>query len=1528
MHISKTYLRVASLAMAMSVVASVASSGQQPARAGTSKSIAASMPKATQPPLKSQNLFRRVASPYSFIGSTPAAQTALPHIKASSREQSLPVTESQLFAAYGDSQTGYFDYGIYSLSMTAPAATTMVENIMDMNLENCAGAVYADGKYFFAEEMKAGSYVFRMNYHIYDASDWREISNNSNGDTEFQAQDMTFDPVSGNVYGFFVKKVGSEYHSVFGTFDMTTGTQTDIADLGSMAVRAIAATEDGRLFGIGADGVLYRIDKATGVLTSVGNTGLHSEYITTGTIDPRSGLFYYYLCNDNSNALYTVDVTTAAATKLYDFTDFSTSLAGMYVIAPAADPKAPAAVQNLQLEFNGASLSGFVKFTTPYTLFDDSGATGEITYSVILNGETVLSGTTEFGTRLALPLTVPAPGEYTVGVRVSNEAGQSPLVQTSRWIGAAVPAPLKNVKLTYSDGNMHLTWDAPTALAGNNFDPDATTFTVTRYPGAETVASAITTRSFTEAMEIPESLTEYYYEVVADFEGSVSTPSQSNRIALGNLVPPFADAFDVPSSLDKYTVLDANNDKITWEWLNLDGNGCLSTGFNSSMAMNDWLILPAAKLKKGVNYQILFDVSVLASTPSHHEKLEVLIGDAPAVESLTGTIIPVTEFRNTTPMEVKEFFSVDADGTYYIAIHICSNRDMYRLHLDNLSISAPIATTVPDAVTNPVVTPAADGSLKATITFTAPSTDINGNPLKSLSGVKVFRGETLLGEATPSIGGEGSFTDNNASEGVNTYSLIPYNEDGDGREATVEKYIGIGSPLATTIVEGKLGQDDGEVKLSWTPVTADVNGFTLTSSMVTYTVCRIVDGVPVELKTGIEGTSFTHRACAPDATQEFAYYSVAAETKSGKSAQIVSNMVAVGAPYAARFAESFAAGGANSIWYNMAPAYPRNGSWVGVTSDVSAGYGMMPHDGDNGLLLFGGPFIGCEAYIFSGKIALTGIERPALTFRYFDDGSGNILDAVVMTDMSTPQLLKTFVLETSDAEKQGWKKGVADLSAFTGKTIQIGFRGEIVTNIATAVDNVRIISDVENNLAAIAMNAPATVKPASDFTVSVTLLNTGRNIADNYTVDLYRDGQVVASQKGKAVEPDETVIVQFSDILSPATDARTSYHAVVNFAGDGDAEDDTTPAAIVNVMHNSYPAISDLTGSVGGNGEIALSWSEHDPTGVSIAVTDDVETLTPFSIGLPSTELGAEDNVGDWTMIDGDGSITYGIDAGSSDDDWVKFPNTRKEMAFQVFNGELAGVRGWDAYSGKQMFACFAATVAPNNDWLISPELNGREQTISFMARSLTLQYPESFEVLYSTTGKSVADFKRVDAVQTVPATWTEYRYELPEGARYFAIHCNSYDAFALLVDYITYTGVKNPGDDLAIVGYNIYRDGALLNPEPVMEPEFTDVAPSSESAKYRVTVVYNMGESAPSNIYSAVGSGLDSVLAAGSAIAVEVRRGEIIITGADGLTAAVYATDGTLRKSATCTANTRLMLSQGIYLLRVGTNVYKLRIP
>ena len=116
-------------------------------------------------------------------------------------------------------------------------------------------------------------------------------------------------------------------------------------------------------------------------------------------------------------------------------------------------------------------------------------------------------------------------------------------------------------------------------------------------------------------------------------------------------------------------------------------------------------------------------------------------------------------------------------------------------------------------------------------------------------------------------------------------------------------------------------------------------------------------------------------------------------------------------------------------------------------------------------------------------------------------------------------------------------------------------------------------------------------------------------------------------------------------------------------------------------------------------------------------------------------------------------------------------------MAFNGAAGNLTG-SAWECHSGATMFVAFAAIADPgehNDDWLISPRLTGKPQTISFFARSATDLYGlEQMEVLYSTSGTSPADFTLIEAHSAVPATWTKYSYALPEGTLYFAIRYKS----------------------------------------------------------------------------------------------------------------------------------------------------------
>lgn len=285
----------------------------------------------------------------------------------------------------------------------------------------------------------------------------------------------------------------------------------------------------------------------------------------------------------------------------------------------------------------------------------------------------------------------------------------------------------------------------------------------------------------------------------------------------------------------------------------------------------------------------------------------------------------------------------------------------------------------------------------------------------------------------------------------------------------------------------------------------------------------------------------------------------------------------------------------------------------------------------------------------------------------------------------------------------------------------------------------------------------------------------------------------------------------------------------------------------------------------------------------------------------------------------------------------LKYDHAGEPMAFQVFNAEKAGIpfKSWEAHSGEQMLVSFScastdggATKAQNDDWLISPQLNGEAQTISFFAKAGMggAAVPEQFEVLYSKTSKAIANFQKLGETEDVNNVqdWEEYEYKLPEGTKYFAIRCVSNNKFALLLDDIKFVEAGSKPEDLQLNGYNVYRDGKKVNKSLVSGEKFTDNT-LTESAKYGyvVTAVYDKGESLASNLAEVeVTVGINDIDAAG--VNVSVEKNTLVVTGAMGKTITVYAADGALVAQRTAGFAERISVVRGMYIVKAAGVTYK----
>ena len=124
-----------------------------------------------------------------------------------------------------------------------------------------------------------------------------------------------------------------------------------------------------------------------------------------------------------------------------------------------------------------------------------------------------------------------------------------------------------------------------------------------------------------------------------------------------------------------------------------------------------------------------------------------------------------------------------------------------------------------------------------------------------------------------------------------------------------------------------------------------------------------------------------------------------------------------------------------------------------------------------------------------------------------------------------------------------------------------------------------------------------------------------------------------------------------------------------------------------------------------------------------------------------------------------------------------------------------------------------------NNDWLISPELSGKAQTITFYVKAPQCDNAnygaEDFYVAYSTTDKASNHFTKIYSEKASDnVNWAKHTVDLPEGAKYFSIvHTSTvpvnptgFEPAGFMVDDVTYESAP-----LQIVGYNVYRNTSLV---------------------------------------------------------------------------------------------------------------------
>ena len=113
-----------------------------------------------------------------------------------------------------------------------------------------------------------------------------------------------------------------------------------------------------------------------------------------------------------------------------------------------------------------------------------------------------------------------------------------------------------------------------------------------------------------------------------------------------------------------------------------------------------------------------------------------------------------------------------------------------------------------------------------------------------------------------------------------------------------------------------------------------------------------------------------------------------------------------------------------------------------------------------------------------------------------------------------------------------------------------------------------------------------------------------------------------------------------------------------------------------------------------------------------------------------------------------------------------------------------------NALSGSNYVMISYNSSAPNNDWLITDKIELEGNLLNIYARSYSNSYPESFNVLLSTTGNQPDDFTVTIGTETgLSANWTPFSYNLETYRNqevYIAIQYNADQMWKLFIDDIT----------------------------------------------------------------------------------------------------------------------------------------------
>lgn len=1256
-----------------------------------------------------------------------------------------------------------------------------------------------------------------------------------------------YDPVNDIVYGYieasdgniFVKAPGSNPRdiTVIATFDNTYTLNAFTYNIPKRKLIGITHQANGNN--------AVEIDPATGkqtVLAHVEQTSVYASGLAYSPFD--DGYYYTYASGDDGYGLQLLNENDFSVTRDTKYEDNPTFTSLYSPDVRKIDAEAPRAPVFISSAFKDGSTSGKLNYRLPAQSFAGVPLLGNVDWQLYIDDVLYKRGSGAAGSEISVSVSGLEDGFHTFTMFCSLGGHLSVEDVQTFYVGYDTPKAPASVTLTDSQ----ISWDAVTeGVNGAYVDPETVTYNV--YLNGDVVAEGVSGTSVPVKYPSDQLIEKYVAGVEAVSGGHVSSRTLSRKLLYGEPFTLPASFLPSDNDVDLFTIVDANNDGRTFfpDTVTIDKKDipCFCSIFAySKKPSDDWLFLPPVAIEDPAAVYD-FSMNAFRNGDIYTEEFEVKLCSAPSPDAVVSEIAPETSVTNAKGYEAAinsrfDFaFQVPKKGTYYIGVHAVSV-NKFRLFVRDFHVSrlTDVVATAPAAPENLTLTAATEGKLQAVATFSLPIKAINGTELAAAASLtaKVAAAGCDEVTATGKPGEEVSVTLPTV-QGDNAVTVTIFDGTQKGLSASGSVFTGVDVAGLVNDLTGTVSEDDMKLHLSWKAPTEGANGGYNAPTGYEYYLF-LPSGSSWQAAAFIGKDVTEYDLTLPEGSSLGLYGAgVLAVNEAGSDNTIATVQAVLGTPNKVPAVSDFVAGNMLPAIVNYTPSTPKMSLYLDDPGKKFTAF-KTP---DNRTALFTQSSGNVNGLISMSKFSTVGIKNPMVDFNTFG-GSCESISIYAQRYGEERKLVKTY--QGSELEAGPDCKVRTELPAeYAGCPwidIFVGFN-TTGSKQSFILYSFRVCDNVADDFATASVEGPSIAVIGEEVKYTALIDNYGNKAAalpaGTWTV---RDaeGNILASHSDAAgTEPIES-FAQTTRGISFTPTAEYFGRVTISYSIDGDdshSENNRAETA-VDIQRGANPVVTDLHASDVAYDNVTLGW-----TGPLAGPTvDSFEELTPFVLDSEDPTLGV------FKRVDGDGKITYALANGQTE---YPIPGAGHPASFVTWSSgqvdQIVGTEGLvPANSGDRFLIAYCPAEPADNpaaadDWLISPAVEGGT-SITFAMRPMLNEYPETVEVMYSSTVDAPGAFKLLETIRTEglasqDPVWKNYTVALPADAKYFAIHYVSKDQFAVMLDDIGYTPA---GSRLAVSGYDIYRDGVKIATDaPCTGDTYADTT-VSEATGYTYMIV------------------------------------------------------------------------------------------